>query len=54
MLQLNKIESCLEYKLLRTALAPVVQRIIDPSKHSDGMFRWVYNLTSKSELSVDG
>ncbi|KAI0276654.1 hypothetical protein BGY98DRAFT_1177619 [Russula aff. rugulosa BPL654] len=30
---------------------PVVPRIIDPTKHSDGMFRWVYDLTNDSELS---
>jgi hypothetical protein len=54
---LHKIESYLDtvpsdsiYSGLQS-LAPVIQRIIDPSEHSDGMFRWVYDLTNNSELS---
>lgn len=33
------------------SLAPVVQRIIDPLKYSEGIFQWVYDLTNYSELS---
>ena len=54
---LNKIESYPKYSSLRQYLffshwaGPVVQRIIDPSKHSDGMFRWVCDLTNNSQFS---
>ena len=57
----NKIESYVEYGIQfpRTAFiwiilsrGPIVHRTICPLEHSEGMFRWVYDLTNDSELSL--